>query len=307
MKATATVIVTYNAMQWIDACLASVVETLIIVIDNNSKDNTVSHIKSKYPAVCLFPQGKNLGFGAGNNLGIKYALEQGAEHILLLNQDAKMHANSLSGLVSFQKKNNQYGLLSPIHLDWSGEFLEASFSRYVAYKHNSSFYSDFVLGKHLKDVYDVPMVAAACWLLSKKALLKVGGFDPLFFHLGEDVNLCQRLLFHKIKIGVIPNTYVNHDTKERVNKKIVRYSKEYINHNNYWSKAKYADVNINEPLAKMEYHKKQLIKKTLTYFLTLKFKLAKGAYKEYKDFNMTIPKALKSIDNNRKEGPHYIK
>ena len=93
------VIVTYNAMPWVDRCLESALNGTksaeIVVVDNVSKDNTVEYIKANYPQVHLFPQTENLGFGAANNLGIRYALEQGADFVYLLNEDAWIEKNTL--------------------------------------------------------------------------------------------------------------------------------------------------------------------------------------------------------------------
>lgn len=58
-------------------------------------------------------------------------------------------------------------------------------------------------------------VNAACWLLSRRSLEVVGGFDPLFYHYGEDDNLAQRMLKNKLKIGVLANTFVLHDRNQQ--------------------------------------------------------------------------------------------
>ncbi len=64
MEAVFTVIVTYNGMKWIEECIASVIgNSTVIVVDNVSKDKTVSLIKEKFPAVVLLQQEENLGFG----------------------------------------------------------------------------------------------------------------------------------------------------------------------------------------------------------------------------------------------------
>ena len=102
-----TVIVTYNAMQsnWIDKCLRSLQNSTIastaIVVDNGSTDGTCEYVPNTFPDAVWLPQNKNLGFGQANNIGIRYALKNNADYILLLNQDATisltvMEANSIS-------------------------------------------------------------------------------------------------------------------------------------------------------------------------------------------------------------------
>src|SRR5690606_28048723 len=89
-----TVIVTYNGMKWIGDCLESLCQSSIlsnvIIVDNNSEDNTVGYLKEKFPEAVILPQNQNLGFGKANNLGISYALENGADFVFLFNQDARI-------------------------------------------------------------------------------------------------------------------------------------------------------------------------------------------------------------------------
>ena len=73
------IVVTYNALQWIDKCLVSLLNSTIpvdcIVIDNMSTDDTVKYIKESYQWVHLVVSEKNLGFGQGNNIGLQYAID----------------------------------------------------------------------------------------------------------------------------------------------------------------------------------------------------------------------------------------
>ena len=78
-------------MKWLQNCLEAIKKSTYpvdtIVIDNGSTDSTVLFIKSNYPEVHLVESGKNLGFGQANNVGMRYALEQNADYVYLLNQD----------------------------------------------------------------------------------------------------------------------------------------------------------------------------------------------------------------------------
>lgn len=297
-------------MQWIDDCINSVInESTVIIIDNNSSDATVQHIKSHYPNVILLPQQENLGFGAGNNLGISLALNKGAEHILLLNQDAKMGVSALAKSVTFQKKNKTFGMVSPIHCDWTGLYLEKGFDRYVSYENNPDFYADHVLSHHIKEVYPVKFIAAACWVLSRKMLLEVGGFDPLFFHIGEDSNYCQRVLFHKFKIGVLPGITVCHDTRGRTYRNHELFTDKYYKYQDYHSKIKLANVNLpnSELMVKGSYKVNQLRKQILLALITLNLTTFKGYFRELKQYKSIIKASIDSATLNRKRDSHYLK
>lgn len=97
------IIVTYNAMPWIDRCIGSVYgepRTTVIVIDNHSTDGTVERVKTRFPHCIVFENKTNLGFGQANNTGIKYAMEQGCDYVYLLNQDAWVEPDALQTMTS---------------------------------------------------------------------------------------------------------------------------------------------------------------------------------------------------------------
>ena len=144
-------------------------------------------------------QESNLGFGKANNLGISYALNNSCDYVFLLNQDAYLEKDVIDRMLAVHKKNTDYGVLSPIHLNGEGNKLDKNFSNYINYNGNPYLYLDALKGE-TKEIYEVPFVNAAAWLIPAATLKIIGGFDPLFFHYGEDNNYCQRALqFHVIK------------------------------------------------------------------------------------------------------------
>ena len=142
MPKTFIIIVTYNGMTWIEKCLESIPfqSCKVIVVDNASNDNTVQFVKNNFKDVKIIESDKNLGFGKANNLGISHAYNQGATHFFLLNQDAYIIGDCLEHLVDFQKKNPEYGILSPIHLNDSQTLLDHGFANYVAFSRNPYLY-----------------------------------------------------------------------------------------------------------------------------------------------------------------------
>lgn len=213
MNSIYSIIVTYNAIKWIDRCIGSLLTSSnvhIVVVDNCSTDGTVLYIKEKYPVAYIIENKQNKGFGQANNQGIEYAYKKGATNFFLLNQDAWVEPDCISNLVEIQNHYN-FAIVSPVHLNGLGDnfdygFYEASVERI----HNISFVSDIYLGQ-VKSFYYAEEINAAAWLLSKEAVEEIGGFDPLFFHYGEDINYCQRIRFHQKKMVFVPSAVIHHD------------------------------------------------------------------------------------------------
>lgn len=220
MNTVLTIIVTYNSMEWIDRCLSSVmassVPSDIIVIDNLSKDETVSHIRTNYPDVILVESKENLGFGKGNNVGLRYALEKGYEYVYLLNQDAWVEPDTYEKMVAVNKERPEYGMLSPMQMHPDMDRYERLFDRLVIRWIASEMERDLAKGC-LKEVYPVRYVQAAHWMISRECIEKAGIFSPVFPHYGEDDNYCQRVLYHGMKIGLVTAAKAVHDADNKPN------------------------------------------------------------------------------------------
>lgn len=205
-----TIIVTYNGRKWVDFCLGSLrrstIKTIPLVIDNCSADGTLNYIREQYPEAVLFPQEKNLGFGQANNVGLCYALEHGADYCLLLNQDAAISADAIELMLA---QSDGESLLSPIHMNGDGTGLDNSF-RDDSLAKCKELLND-LFASTLKPVYDCGEICAACWLMPRTLIEKIGGFNPLFFHYSEDNNYYQRLKYHHVRVLLVPQARMYHD------------------------------------------------------------------------------------------------
>ena len=212
------VVVSYNGLRWYDRCLGSLRDSDIpvhtIVIDNDSSDNSRSFIEERFPEVILIKSKENVGFAKANNIGISYAIDHNADFVFLLNQDAWVEKNTLSELLKSFEENENVGIASPVHLNGSYTALDHGFVNYMG----GDFASDAYFQK-LKDYYERPFLNAAAWLINRRCIETVGGFDTLLFsHYGEDDNYCQRVLYHGFKIIVCTRCTICHDRENRKEK-----------------------------------------------------------------------------------------
>lgn len=207
MPKVLVIVVTFNAMHWIDRCLGSLKSSSlkpdVLVIDNCSLDGTDGYVDENFTSVRLIRNEENVGFGAANNQGFRIALDEGYDYVYLLNQDAWLHEDTLEKMVAAFEKTRRYAVLSPVQTDANGK-LDAQFSKKCR--------------KYLKKgefIDEVPFVMAAHWLISRKALLTVGGFSPAFDLYGEDDNWIDRAHFFGLKAGVVGNAEAVHDRADR--------------------------------------------------------------------------------------------
>lgn len=221
------VVVTYNGRDDIERCLSSLetstVPVRILVIDNQSNDETVDFIQRKFPSVEMMVAPENLGFGKGNNIGIKYAYESGAEHVFLLNQDAYVKPDTIEQLYTIQRKYKKYGLLSPLQLDGTGKQLDSKFARHLAKSPwINQILTDAFLSEKFKHLYEVDFLNAAAWMLSRNCIDKVGLFNPIFEHYGEDCEYAHRVLQKGLRVGLSNQSVAYHNrcqgsTSDRLN------------------------------------------------------------------------------------------
>ncbi|WP_425392913.1 glycosyltransferase family 2 protein [Ekhidna sp.] len=214
-----TIIVTYNGAKWIKNCLLtlfhSTYPTDIIIIDNGSKDDTVSILEEFTDKIHLIETGENLGFGGANNIGIKLALDHGYDYFFLLNQDTWVEPDTIQYLIDGMKEDEGYGILSPVHVNGQMNAFDRNFKKFVRrYKKDNLPFSESELARHESPI-DVDFVNAAAWMITRKCIEVVGVFSPLFYHYAEDNNYCHRTLKHGFKIGIIKESLIYHDREYR--------------------------------------------------------------------------------------------
>ena len=226
------IIVTYNAMKWIDSCVKTIeedkVDLQIVVVDNNSSDDTVNYIRSNFPEIIVLPQKTNFGFSGANNIGYEYAKSVSADYIYLLNQDTLSYPNTIEKLINIYSKDITIGVVSPIHLSSDSSVLDKIFEDYITSGSCPGYISDSTLG-NVKEYYPIGFVNAAAWLVSTETVERVGGlFSAAFFHYGEDSNFLTRLRYHKRKCVIAPQIFVHHLRDDRGGKMSEAFEKKKL-------------------------------------------------------------------------------
>jgi len=218
------ILVNYNTTQLVINCLKSIYEKTksvnfeIIVVDNNSPDRSIENLKAIFPEIKLILSKKNGGFGAGNNLGNKYAI---GKYLFFLNSDTLLLENTLLDFFNFMEKTPNAGacggnlLTEDLKPNISFERLKPNlissinrlffniFTR-IIYKNQLYFSID------KKPIIINGYICGADFFLSKEIFDKVGGFDEDFFMYYEETELSYRISNLGLKFYILPNVKIIH-------------------------------------------------------------------------------------------------
>ncbi|GGD25918.1 glycosyltransferase family 2 protein [Hyunsoonleella pacifica] len=196
------VILNYNVCYFLELCLKSVqaaianIDAEIIVVDNNSQDDSCDMVKQRFSDVKLIENKNNYGFSKGNNIGVSHAK---GEYICILNPDTVVAEDTFEKLLEFSEGKHNLGAIGCKLVDGRGCFLPESKRNipYVraAFKKIFGDASDYY-ANHLSkdDIGKVNILVGAFMFLRKEVYVKVDGFDEDYFMYGEDIDLSYKLI-----------------------------------------------------------------------------------------------------------------
>lgn len=215
---TAIVIVSFNGAKWLGQCLKScqnfAPNVPVYVVDNASTDNSAA-IAANYSEVTVLRQELNRGFAGGNNAGIRAALNDGAEAVMLLNQDAELTVGCLPALLDYLLANPQVAGVQPAIMlpDGRVNSLGNSFHYLGFGEAGGNGLSLAEAQKKLswiKNNTEPPYLSGAAVLLRASALQQAGLFYEELFIYHEDLELSLRLRAAGWQLAVLPAVSVTH-------------------------------------------------------------------------------------------------
>lgn len=204
------------------------IEVQIVLVDNNSRDavklkkaiKKLSKLKIK-----LIENKKNLGFAKGNNVGIRYALKNKADYLLILNNDTLVHEDTLAGLIKFAKKDEKIGIVSPLIYFAPGfefhkkRYKKSDLGKVIWYAGGIIDWKNILARHRGVDEIDIGRYEKAvktgfatgcCMLIKKQVFDSIGLFNPKYFLYWEDIDLSQRAKNKDFKIYFCPQAILWH-------------------------------------------------------------------------------------------------
>lgn len=184
----------------------------ILLVDNGSADGSIEYFKEYYQDLEIIKNMENKGFAEGNNIGIRKAIENKADYILLLNNDTEVDSEFITELVNVAVTNNNIGIVGPIIYEFEDKNSIQSFGiRLKLY--NGRTYNIKSKNKNiqLSNYIEKRDYLTGCAMLIKTSVFeKIKGFDPVYFAYWEDTDLCFQVRKNNYSIYVTSNSKIWH-------------------------------------------------------------------------------------------------
>jgi GT2 family glycosyltransferase len=192
------IILNYKNIKDTIECLESVKKIdyrnyFIVVVDNFSEDGSYETLKEMYPEMDVLESGENRGYAAGNNYGIKYALNKGAEYICILNNDVVIDLQCLSKLVSYMEKHSDTGIAGANICEYyKPDTVQSTGMHINFFKSRTPYINE---GRPLSEVInqkplECDAVCGACMLVRKNVVDQIGLIPEIYFLFYEETEWC---------------------------------------------------------------------------------------------------------------------
>jgi len=223
----AVIIVSYNGQKYFSDLFASLREqTLpaekIVIVDNNSQDDSVAYIQKNFSEATLIASKENLGFAGGNNLGIKKAFEGNPDYIFMLNQDTVCDSRCLEILAKKAQTEDNFFAAQPLIMCWPPEdnLIQTSGNRlhFLGFGYSGN-YKEKAVSRLIRKIDQSPAyLSGAALFIRSSVLKKIGLLDEDLFLYHEDTDLCWRAKLQGYSLKVFSEAVVYHKYTEAISR-----------------------------------------------------------------------------------------
>jgi GT2 family glycosyltransferase len=213
------IVLSWNSAGRIRVCLDSLVRQRydnlhVVVIDNASTDASCAIVRSEYPACHLIENSANLGYTGGNNIGIAYALANGANYVWLFNDDASADEGALESLISVMEADPMLGMVSPVvcfrrdpgRVQFAGSYLDDVRFDIVGTSQPAQMQAWIANHAHKVLLWGTALVIRA------DTIRAIGSLDDRYFAYYEDSDICMRAIRAGYHARLVPEARVLHDS-----------------------------------------------------------------------------------------------
>ncbi|MBC7227213.1 MAG: glycosyltransferase family 2 protein [Thermoflexales bacterium] len=186
----------------------------VLVVDNGSTDGSPSVIRERFPGIEVMETGRNLGYAGGNNIGVKYALQNGADYVFIVNNDTEFHPRILTRLVETAEAHPRAGAVGPKIYYHSSPQRVWFAGGVINWRHGFTYNLGTDQEDHgqSKEVRPVDFLAGCALLIRRETWERVGPFDARFFMYWEEVDWCVRARRTHYELLLVPEATMWHKT-----------------------------------------------------------------------------------------------
>ena len=197
----------------------------MVVVDNDSQDGSYEFLKEHEKDCCVIQSGENRGYAAGNNIGIRYALEHHADYVCILNNDVVVEPDFLTVLIQYMESAPETGMAGPVVYEFNerDKIQSAGFSITVRTGSTSPLMqgknnSDIRMSIEKDNVTFCDGLSGTCLLARKEVLEKVGLIPECYFLFFEEMEWCLRVQKAGYRLATVFNTGVYHKGSASIKK-----------------------------------------------------------------------------------------
>jgi GT2 family glycosyltransferase len=192
----------------------------VVLVDNGSTDGSVPSFRQRFPHLQILETGTNLGFAAGNNIGIRWGLERGADYVLLLNNDTVVSPDFLEELVRIAEGNRRIGFVGPkiyyYNYHRRKDVIAFAGGQFRIWRGRLVQVGAGEVDRGQYDVVrEVDYVEGSCLLARVEMIRTVGLLDPDYFMYWEDTDWCIRAAKAGYKAVYVPAARIWHKEPPR--------------------------------------------------------------------------------------------
>lgn len=219
------VILNFNSYMETLRCLESVLDNdypnyAVVVVDNNSTDASKEELSKHLDKFKLLTNNTNLGYAHGNNVGIKYALENNADYVCVLNNDVEVEKNFLSELINYMNTNKDVGIAGPCICDFQErdkvQSMGANINLFTGLAQAKGKNTSYISVR--EDSLSVDYLGGACFVARKEIFEKIGLIPEMYFLFFEETEFCLKAKKTGYKLICLNSSRVYHKQSATISK-----------------------------------------------------------------------------------------
>ncbi|WP_163194458.1 glycosyltransferase family 2 protein [Clostridium thermarum] len=219
------IILNYNAYQETLRCLESVNKIdygnyKVVIVDNNSRDNSAEILKRKAIGHTVIKYDNNLGYAAGNNVGIHYAMKKGADYICILNNDVEVEKDFLNKLITYMESDKKVAVAGPCICDFDErdkvQSMGANINLFTGLAQSKK--KNYPYSKLSGGPVEVDYLGGACFIIRRDVFENIGNIPEMYFLFFEETEFCLRAKRAGYKLMCLKDSKIYHKRSATISK-----------------------------------------------------------------------------------------